>query len=253
MILFFLLGQFALADTFFREGWYDLAVIEYQRAFFFHPESLVQVPRRLNLAQAMLWVHPDKGIADLTRLAEDEPAVKSRVHAIMGDYFLSREDYPAAAVWLAAAEKPKSLGYALLHLRRLDQVRAVFSSADDQILTAEIDQVQKQPRLSPGTAMVLSLICPGAGEIYAGRIGLGLTDFLANAGTGYLLYNALKKKKYVDAGLIMTFLFNRFYFGSLRNARLAAEQANEKKYNRWLNAVKQKYFKDLPAGKGEIN
>lgn len=244
MILFFLLGQFALADTFFREGWYDLAVIEYQRAFFFHPESLVQVPRRLNLAQAMLRVHSDEGIAALTQLAEAEPAVKSQVHQIIGAYFLSQREFPAAAAWLAQAENPELLGYALLHLRRLDQARAVFLSADDQFLTAEIDRFQRQSRFSPGTAMVLSLLCPGAGEIYAGRIGLGLTDFLANAGTGYLLYNALKKKKYVDVGLIVTFLFNRFYFGSIRNARQAVEQANEKKYDRWLNAVEQKYFRN---------
>jgi TM2 domain-containing membrane protein YozV len=249
MIIILILGQFELAESLYARGYYDLAAVEYQRVLTVGPETLVTTQRRLDMARAMIRVRPWAGIEALTQLADEEPGIKPRVHAIIGDYFLSIADYPAAASWLEGADDPGRLGYAFLYARRPDLARGAYEACGDQTMTAEIDRLQEQPRRSGTKAMVLSLVCPGAGEIYAGNIRLGVTDFLLNAGTGYLLYNAFRRKKYVDAGLIVSFLVNRFYFGSIRNARRSAEQANEKKYDRWLAAVERTYFNNAAPGK----
>jgi len=244
MIVLLIIGQFELADSLYSRGYYDLATVEYQRVLAIGPESLATTQRRLELARAMIRVRPGSGIAALTRLVDEEPGIKPRAHAIIADYFLSVGDYPAAASWLETAGDPDRLGYALLHLHRPDLARAAFETTDDQTLITEIDRFQEEPRRSEVKAMVFSLVCPGAGEMYAGNIRLAATDFLLNAGSWYLLYNALHHKKYVDAGLVISFLVNRFYFGSIHNARRSAAQANEKKYDRWLTAVEREYFKD---------
>jgi len=249
ILILLIVGQFELADSLYGRGYYDLAAVEYQRVLTVGPETLATTRRRLESAQAMIRVRPGSGIAALTQLADEEPGIKPRVHAIIGDYFLSMADYPAAASWLEEADDPGRLGYALLYARRPDLARRAYETCGDQAMTAEIDRFQKQPRRSETKAMVFSLVCPGAGEIYAGNIRLGVTDFLLNAGTGYLLYNAFRCKKYVDAGLIVSFLVNRFYFGSIRNARRSAEQANEKKYDRWLAAVERTYFNNAAPSK----
>jgi hypothetical protein len=244
MFVFLLLvvNQFELADSLYARGHHDLAAVEYQRAFFFGPESLATSGRRLDLARALIRVHPGPAIEDLERLADEEPGVKPRAHAIVADYFLAAGDYPSAAAWLEGAGEPRRLGYALLRARRPVPAREAFEAAGDRALVSEIDRFRAGPRRSETKAMVLSLVCPGAGELYAGNVRLAATDLLLNAGTGYLLYNALRRGKYVDAGLIVTFLFNRFYFGSIRNARRSAELANEKKYDRWLEAVEREHF-----------
>src|SRR4030042_120400 len=119
--------------------------------------------------------------------------------------------------------------------REWNQARELLYEKNDTSLAMMIDRFTDQKLKNPRKAMFLSAFCPGAGETYAGDCKTGIKAFLVNVGSGLLLYNAINKKKYVDAVLIFNFLFQRFYFGSIFNAKRLALQYNEKTETRYLN------------------
>jgi hypothetical protein len=61
------------------------------------------------------------------------------------------------------------------------------------------------------------------------------------------MYDAFHDKRYVDASLIFSFLFNRFYIGSISNAQRLALARNEQAKEKWVSDVNAKYFKDLDS------
>lgn len=254
MILLLICGQFDLADSLYQYKYYDLAAVEYQRAFFFEPDSCLRCLRpQLNLAVARLMTDEAGGLDELNAWAKDFPDSAPVVPRVLAGYYLKTQNYPAAEKYAADAGDRDLLGYLYLKDDRLAEAREMFRDGPDTIRAAAVADFLRQPGRSPITASVMSLLCPGAGEIYGGNLRLGVTDFLLNLGSGYLLYNALRQKKFVDAGLVISFLVNRFYFGSIRNAQEAAERYNERKFQRWLDKFEAEYYSKFrpPLGKGE--
>jgi tetratricopeptide (TPR) repeat protein len=243
MILLLICGQFELAESLYQYKYYDLAAVEYQRAFFFEPDSSRRCPRpRLNLAIARLMTDETGGLDALNAWAVDFPDSAPAVPRVLAGYYLKTQNYPAAEKYAADAGDRDLLGFLYLKDGRLTEARELFRDGSDSARTAAVADFLRQPGRSPITASVMSLLCPGAGEIYGGNLRLGVTDFLLNLGSACLLYNALRQKEFVDAGLVIGFLVNRFYFGSARNAQEAAERYNERKFQRWLVKFEAEYY-----------
>ncbi len=137
------------------------------------------------------------------------------------------------------------LGFTYLLDDKLFSARDLFITTGDYEISNEINAYISQPQKSMRTATLLSLVCPGAGDVYAGNIKLGIMDFLLNFGSGYLMYNAIKQKKYVDAILVFNFLFQRFYLGSIHNAQKSVEQRNREHRQKWLKHMQNKHFQDI--------
>jgi len=246
MILLMVFAQFELADSLYANGCYDLARVEYERVFFCDSAFFADSSRpRLNLAYCRLETDDFGAREALDSLARIWPELKPQILAFLARYYLKAGNYAAADEYASAAGEAKLTGYARLKDERLTEARDAFSEAREDGLAGAIDDFKARPRKSAFTASILSFLCPGSGELYAGNVRLGITDFLLNAGSGFLLYNALRQKQYVDAGLVLSFLINRFYFGSIRNAQRSAEQYNERKYRRWLEGIEKEYFQDL--------
>jgi hypothetical protein len=246
MILLMILTQFELADSLYAHQDVELARVEYERVFFADPVSFADSARpRMNLAFCRVATNDLGGREALDSLARIWPDLKPRILSFLARYYLNAGNYPAADEYAMAADEPRLTGYARLKDERLTEARDAFYEAREDRLAAAIDDFKTRPRKSALTASILSFLCPGSGEMYSGNIRLGVTDLLLNAGSGFLLYNALRQKEYVDAGLIVSFLINRFYFGSIRNAQRTAEEYNEKKYQRWLEGLEREYFQDL--------
>jgi hypothetical protein len=133
-------------------------------------------------------------------------------------------------------------GWAYLEAGDYAQSAEEFRKAGDDSLAATVAVLTKKDRSlrlkNPVTARWLSLI-PGLGETYAGRPLFGLWAFLVNAGDTYLIVNALIKKNYVDALLVYTFLWQRFYAGSMSNASRFAMEHNERKIAETLDPIRE--------------
>jgi len=254
MILLLICGQFELADSLYAHEHFDLARVEYERVFFNNPDSFQdRAVSRLNLAVARLKTDAARGRETLDTLARILPELNPYIQGILARYYLEANNFLAADEFAGAAGDRKLQGYARLKDGRLMEARDVFIEARENNLARAVTDFQNRPRRSPVTASILSFLCPGAGEIYGGNFRLGVTDFLLNAGSAFLLYNALRQKQYVDAGLVFSFLINRFYFGSIRNAQKTAEDYNERKFQRWLAGIEAEYYSKFrpPLEKGE--
>lgn len=245
LIYLLLVSQFSLADSLYNNHHYDLAYIEYERAFFFYPEFYDSPHKRVQHAVALFHTDQYRGIQALHDILQEQPDLAPELKIDIARCYLDSGYAHQATGLLIQVNEKRLLGYTFLFDNRLHSARDVFGSIDDSVMVDEINTYLKMPKKSLRTAALLSVICPGAGEIYGGNTKLGLQDFLLNLGSGFLLYNAMKQKKYIDAVLVFSLLFNRFYIGSIHNAQESAQKTNEKSKEIWLNQMRKRYFNDL--------
>lgn len=245
LIPLLLFSPFSLADSLYAHNHFDVAYIEYERAFFFYPELESNPQKRVKYAISLFHSNQYRGIREFHSIFNDLPDLNPEFKVEMAWCYLDSGHFYDASELLIHTNEKKLLGFTYLLDNRPYSAREIFVSIEEEAIVDQINSYLNKPRKSLKTAALLSLICPGTGEIYAGNTHLGIRDFLLNLGSGYLIYNAVKKKKYVDAVLVFSFLFNRFYLGSIHNAQVSAEKTNEKSRQIWLNQVKNRYFENL--------
>jgi hypothetical protein len=83
----------------------------------------------------------------------------------------------------------------------------------------------RAPRgISPAAAVLCSSIVPGSGQMLAGSFGRGLNALLLNAGLGAGVAVLARDRRTVDAGLLFSLGFLRYYHGNLYWARRLATE-----------------------------
>ncbi|MGB3342233.1 MAG: hypothetical protein WBB37_12230 [bacterium] len=245
LIPLLLVSQFVLADSLYSNHHFDVAYIEYERAFFFHPELESNPQKRVKYAISLFHSDQYKGIKAFHSIFNDLPDLDPEFKAEMAMCYLDSGYFYEASELLVQTNEKKLLGFTYLLDNRPYSAREVFISIEDKVIVDQINSYLNKPKKALRTAALLSIICPGAGEIYGGNTKLGIQDFLLNLGSGYLIYNAVKQKKYIDAVLVFSLLFNRFYVGSIYNAQISAAKTNEKSRQMWLDQMKRMCFNDL--------
>jgi len=203
------------------------------------------MPKRVQYAISLFHSDQYRGIKEFHKILQKKPDLIPELKIDIARCYLDSGYFHEASGLFIQTNEKRLLGYTFLIDNRLYSARDVFGLVKDSVIVEEINTYLETPKKSLRKAALLSLICPGAGEIYGGNSKLGLQDFLLNLGSGYLLYNAMKQKKYIDAVLIFSLLFNRFYIGSIHNAQEAAKQTNEKSREIWLEQMKKQYFNDI--------
>jgi TM2 domain-containing membrane protein YozV len=84
------------------------------------------------------------------------------------------------------------------------------------------------PYKSKEWAYFLSLVLPGAGQVYAGDLGQGVNALAVNGGTGTLIVLSIIDGCYLDAGIIFLYVFARYYGGNLYHAERLTLEYNER-------------------------
>jgi len=80
--------------------------------------------------------------------------------------------------------------------------------------------------ISPAAAVLFSSIVPGSGQMLSGSPGRGLNAFLLNVGLGTGAGVLARDRRFVEAALLFSLGFLRYYHGNLYwAARLAAERS----------------------------
>ncbi len=245
LIVTFFLAQFSLADSLYVHQYYDLAQIEYKREFFFNPDLKKNPAKRVKFALSLVNYDRKKGLKECHSIINDFPDLEPDLKIKMAKCYMQSENYYQARELLQQTDENKLIGFSYILDNKFSNAREFFISIGDNRTAEQISTYMNQPRKSMATATVLSLVCPGAGQIYAGNITCGIRDFLLNFASGYLIYTTIKQEKYVDAILVFNFLFHRFYLGSLYNTQKSVEEANRKIQQRWLEKIKKKYFEEI--------
>ena len=242
LIVIALFCQLTLADSLYAHGYYETARIEYLRTFFFHPELGQELGPRLRYAISLLKTDEAKGIEELTSIIDEYPDMPESIRIEIARQYIQINRYYLAIRLLKDTSNKKLLGLAYLLDDQPLNARNTFIEIGDYEIADQIDKFVKVPKKSGKTAILLSLILPGAGQVYAGDYRRGFMDFSMNLGSAYLLYNAIRQHKYVDASLVFFFLLNRFYVGSLHNAQQSASEYNERQHQEWLKTMLNNYF-----------
>lgn len=254
-----------LADSLFAHGKYYEAATEYERFLFRYPlstdftdftdssdtdsESVRQA--RLKLAQAYAR-SGELGRAE-ERLTDLPPAVDgwdARFDLALG-YVKQGEFGNARAELQTLRSASRDSGHSRKSSRELgwlavgqgDFGRAAqdFAEAGDTTLTQECRRFTNLPARSPVLAMLASTVVPGSGEVYAGAVGLGLASFAVNAAVIAGVVYCVDRKLYLDAALLATVLFGRFYSGSRSNAYDLARDFNERQRQNAARELKRRY------------
>ncbi|HEX7320420.1 MAG TPA: hypothetical protein VF399_08705 [bacterium] len=245
MVVFFILSQLFLADSLYAHKCYDVAAVEYKRELFFYPQMRGDIKNRLPYAVSLVKSGNQACLEELENLCRDFPQLDSDVRVSIAKCYIKQGYYYTAADLLSPTAEHRLLGYTMLLDERYAEARDLFAVHGDTALAGEVERYISSPKKSVMKATLLSFVVPGLGQVYAGNVKRGIMDFTFTVGAAYLMYDAFHDKRYVDASLIFSFLFNRFYVGSISNAQRLALARNEQAKDKWVYDVNAKYFKDL--------
>ncbi len=155
------------------------------------------------------------------------------------DPYLATRQIDSAVCSSLGAPAFRLRGWAYLEAKDFESAAHEFANAGDDSLALTL--METRPALKNPTAARWLSIIPGLGETYAGRPLFGFWALLVNAGDTYLVVSNLLAARYLDAVLAYSFLWQRFYTGSMANAERFARQWNERAYEKTLDPIRRDY------------
>lgn len=246
-----------MADSLMGAGFYDDAVTEYRRFLFFNesPKKRSPVYSRLGYCYAYLGDR-DAAVDALSRAIDfaenDSLALQYRIDRAV--VFAATNDIVRAGIELeeiiAGADSralKKRAGMLLFMVRVLQHDWPTARIIYDRFLRNEsyhsdsikrfLDRAVNDRYKSPGKAMLLSTIFPGAGQIYNGHWLSGLNALALNLALGYLTVDLVSDREYVPAFLSYIFLFQRYYSGNRGSAYQQAVAHNRQQDLQYENEI----------------
>jgi len=257
MILFVLFAQLSLADRLYDAHYYEEAELEYRRTLFYHCSDTLKAHCLERLSLCLEHNEkPEPAIAKVKELIEsntpnreEATLLLTRLYVRHGYYSLARLEIENL-VNATRRDSIKTLARRLSGINNIfrekyESAAAAFIEVGDTARARNIDSFAQRPKKSVLGAMLFSSIIPGTGSLYAGNYRLAAIDFAMNAGSAFLLYNAIRKKKTFDAVLVVSFLSARFYTGARNNAASSALDYNEQRRRAWLESLAPSFESDL--------
>jgi hypothetical protein len=121
-----------------------------------------------------------------------------------------------------------------------------FGENEKSEIISFYERKKNPPHKNPLTASLLSAIIPGAGKIYAGKTGDGITAFLATSLLAFLSYNNFENH-HNTRGWVFAGLASFFYAGNIYGSAAAAQLYNAEIRYKFENDLiryleKQNYF-----------
>ena len=194
---------FRLANCYFKIGSYEEAADNFKGLFF---GSRLSEEARLLFYESFFFRNDYKTLRELT----DNKS-----------YFSSK--------YAGETERLKYISY-FLDKSVLPNENEVLRNFPDSVQSRLINfyQQKKFPRYkSPATAAILSTLIPGAGKIYTGEIGDGITSLIATALTAYLAISNFKADHQFRGWLFSGFAAF-FYAGNIYGSAASAQIYNAK-------------------------
>ncbi len=252
-LFLFLEGELALADSFFNLGHFEGAIGLYQKYLFYNlsPKNFPYPQYKLALSYLKRgkdgdWLKGEGILREIASLPSDSGGVRDSAQLSLIRHYVENKRYEAAnsaiSDFLLLSQKremekrlEKWKGILFLKGCKLKEAKKAFMSSGDSLVFYRIKGI-KWPK-KEWVALFSSLILPGSGEIYSGKITQGLLSLSVNTLLFYGAYRSLRLGKRMDALLIFSFLFLRFYRGSVQNATQYARDANENYLKKILKEI----------------
>lgn len=226
------------ADTLFQKGLYEAAIADYQRFIYYNFSSPDLNYARYKLALSYLKRNQEddrlKGERILREVAfnleTDDTLIKKMATSSLIRYCIDIRNYEMAnwvinSIPLEEEEFRHWQSLLLIREGKINTAKDLVKKSGDTLLFHQIKDL-KLPK-KEWLATAFSILLPGTGEIYSGKYKEGLTSILVNGLSAYGIYYSLRAKRNLDAILIFSFFFLRFYPGSIQNAFRFAREYNE--------------------------
>jgi tetratricopeptide (TPR) repeat protein len=244
----------ALGDRYARSGAFDPAITEYKRVLFFDEDNRLASTVHSRIASCYRSQHRwNEAFFHLRRsiqVASSLKEIEDREFELITVLLASGRDSEAELRLLRLRDFPEidrkrvslHLCVTYVYRGRWEDAAAELDQAfpDAEIVEpwrrAELERLKRllaealsSRRKSPSTALLLSTIVPGTGQLYAGDPWDALNAFALNTGLATLIFTAMKHEYYLEAALLFVYPFRRYYLGNRDNARIAAERSNRVK------------------------
>ncbi|MCE5249525.1 membrane protein insertion efficiency factor YidD [bacterium] len=207
------------------EGEHEKARVLYERILDRNLDSELAEKARLDLARLHLRNDDDRA-----QLEIDE-------EILMGRDPESIAEARYLKTWVSLANYNWEGARALLDTKPTDNVHDNIDRASG-IVYKRLSAQKKIPRKSPRLARYLSMAVPGLGQAYAGKPLNGMGAFIINGSIVYSTVRSIQSENWLDAGLIVVLLFDRFYTGNLYNAERFSHEYNETQNRLLFNAIR---------------
>lgn len=192
------------------------------------PTPSVQRPIRWRLATALInGGSEERAKIELLRLTQGttDSVDRARAALLLGVLFGMENRWSSATSTLERA-------------RRLASDNETFVAAVENVLEAVERLAGYEPSKDPDLAKALSTVFPGSGQLYAGRTFQGLTAAGLNAGMSYLVYNAVAQGSVVNASLLASSFWWRYYQGNRLHAEEHVIQHNQREQTELFGELK---------------
>jgi tetratricopeptide (TPR) repeat protein len=227
-----------MADSLMAAGSYDDAITEYSRYLFFNPDeaAISDTYSKIGYCFAYTgqWVKAIGAVDKSVTLAGNDSLMSER-RIDRAVILMASEEYGQATDWLkeetalSANESASGRAGMLLfvsHVLEHDWQAALGAYGtfveprymESDSIASIIKKACNHRRKSPETALVLSTLVPGLGQIYAGRWLAGLDALALNAGLAYWVVSDLAGNRYTSGALVLFFLFRRYFSGNRMQA-----------------------------------
>ena len=253
--------QLLYAQHLFDQQAYSSAILEYKRFLFYHPGTDGTDLARYRIAQS--YYH--QGAQEQARqmfeeVTENFPNSPLYLHAqlMLGRTHFDAENYSTARATFfqiadgdgaVAAQAQYLRGWCYIHEQDWFKAIAEFRKVQQLQPDSPLSQVSTQladttfanaplPLKSPRLAQWMSSFLPGAGQIYAGKVGNGLISVAVNAAFVYLLVDSIREERYVDA-VGISLVGSRVYWGNRLNARRWTIEHNRRLEANFIRQLKQ--------------
>ena len=253
-------NDFALetGDMYFELKDYNDAEIEYKRFLFFNNNNSnnYDVFKKIFQCQILLkkWESAIETNDYLYKNTTND-SIRNEILIDKAKLFMSADNIDKAAIILnkiiafSSFENIKTraqflLGICNLYSFKWDKAKYNFNLYFNKKYESELEKIfQDKNNLkikSQYVARNLSIIIPGAGQIYTKDYKNGINAFLLNLSTSYLLLNSIYLKNYLDAFIIYLTPFERYYTGNIANTKRIVEEYNENQMKVYSNLILNK-------------
>lgn len=254
-------GVRRFADRLLAEGDFYRAIGEYKRYLFLAPDAPDRTGARLAIGRAYLAGDRAADAAawfSALAAAETDPAIAAAWRYQAGLARLADEDFAVAADELEAAAdglpgyRGRALtlrGFALAASDRDEEAVTTLRLAAREpdagaLAPALADELARRDELvahrSPTVAGVLSALLPGAGHVYVGDVGLGLTALAWNGLFAWGLYETVDEELWGLTAVVGVFEA-LFYGGAITGSIAAAHKFNRDARLNHVDDLRRRY------------
>ena len=251
LVIFNVNSLLNLADSLYSNRNFFAAATEYERFLYYFPADSNLDYVRFKLGLSYLKNNElDKEENVIRKIIETSNLYSRKAQLTLAENFIRNSQFTRARFEIQdlliftdntteSQQLNRLLGWIALEENELQKAEYHFSVAKDSEMVVETQSLSVLPRKNPFIAILLSSIIPGSGEISSGHYWTGIASFLVNATSIAGIVYSINKKNYLDAALILSIFFNRFYLGSRQNAYDFAIEYNEKLYREKIKKLQR--------------